>query len=490
MNDIGIALDRSTGTPLFRQLETVLASAIASGELRAGTRLPSERDLAERLGVSRTTAMNAYRELESRGLVRGRVGRGTYVSANGSQERDAPFAWQGKVALGAQRTLDPTMRGLVRDPDDNTISFAAGSAALDLFPVEAFRELFNRVLERQTEAAIGLGPTEGQPRLRVAIANRIGVRPEQVLILSGAQQGLDLIARCLLDPGDTVIMERPGYLGAIQNFRAAGANIVGWDIARADPDELEDLLQRYRPKLIYTNPTFQNPTGRIMPLEVRKALLSLAARYRLPVLEDEPYRELYFRAPPPPTLLELDEHGLVIHLATFSKSLAAGLRLGWLAAPEAVIDQLALVRQRGDLFGPGAMQLVVAEMLVRGIYDAHVRALRTAHAQRYAAMVTALERCLPPGALSWSPVEGGLYLWARARQGIDTHLLAQRGYSAGVSIVSGDVFYPDNAGWHEFRLCFARNPPAAIATGIERLATLVMEQMDDAVGGRATHPLM
>ncbi len=216
--------------------------------------------------------------------------------------------------------------------------------------------------------------------------------------------------------------------------------MVGWDIARADPEELEDLLQRYRPKLIYTNPTFHNPTGRTLPVETRKALLSLAARYRLPVLEDEPYRELSFRHPPPPTLLELDEHGLVIHLGTSSKTLAAGLRLGWLIAPEAVVDQLTLVRQRSDLFGPGAIQLVVAELLARGIYDVHIRTLRAA--------------------------------------------------AAGVVIVSGEAFYPDNAGWHEFRLCFARNPLAAIAAGIEQLAGVLNDQGEIAPRSRDTHPLM
>lgn len=266
--------------------------------------------------------------------------------------------------------------------------------------------------------------------------------------------------------------------------------MVGWDIARADPEELEDLLQRYRPKLIYTNPTFHNPTGRTLPVETRKALLSLAARYRLPVLEDEPYRELSFRHPPPPTLLELDEHGLVIHLGAYSKTLAAGPRLGWLIAPEAVVDQLTLVRRRSDLFGPGAIQLVVAEMLARGIYDAHLRTLRAAHAERYATMAAALERCLPPETLSWLPVDGGLYLWPRARPGIDTRLLAQRAAAAGVVIVSGEAFYPDHADWHEFRLCFARNPLAAIAAGIERLAGVLNDQGESAPRSRDTHPLM
>jgi len=418
------------------------------------------------------------------------VGRGTFVNAAGSQAREAPFAWQGKVALGAQRTLDPTMRGLVREQGNGAISFAAGASAVDRFPVALFRDLFNQVLERELGAALGLGPTEGQPRLREALATRMKVRPGQVLTLAGSQQGLDLIARSLLDPGDVVVIDRPGYLGAIQIFRAAGAHLVGWDATRADPDELEELLQRYRPKLLYTNPTFHNPTGRTLSLDVRQAILALAARYRLPVIEDEPYRELTIRpATLPPTLLELDAHGLVIHLSTFSKTLAAGLRLGWLVAPEAVIDQLALVKQRSDLFGAGAMQLIVAEMLARGSYDAHLRMLRIEHARRHEAMISALER-LPPGALSWSAVAGGLYLWVCARHDVDTRLLAQRAQAAGVAILCGEAFYPDSAGWHEIRLCFARNPPDQIALGVGRLARVLTEDEGIRVRSGATHPVM
>lgn len=490
MDMIGITLDRSNGAPLFRQLEGALAAAIASGELPAGARLPSERDLAASLGVSRTTAMNAYRELEARGLVRGRVGRGTYVSASGTPEHDAPFAWQGKVAISAQRTLDPTMRGLVRAQTPDSISFAAGGPALDRFPVGQFRDLLNRIMEREPLAALGLGPSEGQPRLRSELATRCGVRPEQVLVTTGSQQGLDLIARSLLDPGDTVIMDRPGYLGAIQTFRAAGAHLVGWDFTRADPEELEDLLQRYRPKLLYTNPSFQNPTGRTLSLDVREEILSLAARYRLPIIEDETYRDLYFRIPPPASLLHLDRQGLVIHLGTFSKTLAAGLRLGWIVAPEAVIDQLALVRQRCDLFGPGAVQLAVAEMLERGVFDAHLRALRGEHERRYRALSAALEQRIPPGALTWAPVQGGLYLWARAGQGVETSLLAQRAQAAGVDFVSGGAFYADGGGRHELRLCFARNIPEAIEKGAQRLARALAELDGDGVRGRAALPLM
>ena len=477
-----VALDHEAAEPLYRQLCEGLAGAIARGELRAGERLPSERALAGRLGVSRTTAVNAYRELAARGLVRGHVGRGTVVCA-GPDGSGAPFAWRGKVALAAQRTLDPSLRSLMRQATDpGVISFAAGTAALDRFPDDLFRELTDRALRGGAAAALGLGPTEGHPAFRRAIAARARARPEEVLILTGAQQGLDLVARCLLDPGDAVVLDRPGYLGAIQTFRAAGARLVGWEAARGDLEELEDLLLRYRPKFLYLNPTFQNPTGRTLPVHERRELLALAARYRLPVVEDEPYRELSFASPPPPSLRELDEHRLVIHLATFSKTLAPGLRLGWLAASEAIVDQLALIKQRADIFSPSLAQLVVAELLRHGHYDAHLRALRAEHARRHEVMLAALRR-LPPGALTCTPVAGGLYLWCRLPSwhgdGLDSADLLRRALARGVAFVEGERFYPDGAGRHELRLCFSGQAPAAIEEGVRRLAGALGEALED-----------
>ena len=231
------------------------------------------------------------------------------------------------------------------------------------------------MLTRDAHAAWRHGPTEGQPALREAIAERFGVPAESVLVLSGAQQGLDLLARCLIDPGDAVIVDRPGYLGAIQSFRAAGAKLIGWDIAQADIDELEDLLVRYRPKLIYTNPTFQNPTGITMPIRTRRELLRLAERYRVPIVEDATYRELYFRDPPPPSLRDLDAPDIVIHLNSFSKVLAPGLRLGWLSAAPSIVDQMAIIKQRLDPHTQNLVQFAMATLIRDGSFDAHLRTL-------------------------------------------------------------------------------------------------------------------
>jgi DNA-binding transcriptional MocR family regulator len=474
MDRLALTLDPQSDRALYLQLGDALAAAVAVGDLHPGERLPSERDLADQLGLSRTTVVNAYRELASRGLVRGHVGRGTFICADPTPT-DAPFAWRGKVALGAQRTLDQTLRTLVVSPPNaDTISFAAGLTALDQFPLDTYRALSDAILARNANA-LGLGPSEGQPALRRALAARLGVRLEQVLILAGAQQGIDIVARCLLDPGDTVVMDRPGYLGAIQIFRATGASVVGWRSEEGALDELEDLILRYRPKLIYTNATFQNPTGAVLPLATRRDLLELAARYHLPILEDEPYRDLYYSTPPPPALRELDEHGLVIGLGTFSKTFAPGLRLGWLAAPEPIVDQLALIKGRSDVFCAGLPQLVMAEFLISRRYDEHLQRLRGELSRRHRAMLTALDEFTPPGMITTRPVNGGLYLWARLGHGVATHDLLPVAQRLGVRFVDGERFYADGAGRHDMRLCFTGVPPARIPEGVRRLAAAIAE---------------
>ena len=365
------------------------------------------------------------------------------------------------------------MRALVGASAPGVISLAAGTAALERFAADAFRELSSALLRRDPTTVVGLGPAEGQPALRRALARREDVRAEEVLILTGSQQGLDLVSRCLLDPGDTVLMDRPGYIGALQTFRAAGVHLVGWDLARADSGELEDLVVRYRPKLVYTNPSFQDPSGRVLPLEARRDLLELAARYRLPVIEDEPYRELFFDAPPPPSLRALDRHGVVISLGSFSKTLAPGPRLGWLVAVESIADQLALVKVRGDIFSPTLPQLVVAELLAGRAFDEHLRALRQEHRHRRDTLQAALRRHLPPGALSWPSPAGGLYPWCRLDPRLDSARLLQEAAAAGVSFVAGETFYPDGGGRHELRLCFTAAPPRELEEGARRLGALL-----------------
>ena len=291
----------------------------------------------------------------------------------------AHFAWRGKVSPAVQQHLDMSIRSLVTLKPPNAISFGAGVPALDYFPTESYLAVTEQILSRQAREALGFLPTEGHPYLREVIAEREGVRAEEVLVTSGTQQALDLISRCLLYGQDVVVMDWPGYLGAIQTFRLAGAVLAGWNIFSGDLDELEDIFLKRRPKLLYLNPSFQNPTGRSLPLDIRQAVVELARNYRVPIVEDEAYRDLYFHKPPTTSLLELEGNGLVLHLRTFSKTFAPGLRLGYLIADENIIDQLSLVKAQSDLFCPGLPQLVIAELLTQGIFDDYTCLLRKKH---------------------------------------------------------------------------------------------------------------
>jgi DNA-binding transcriptional MocR family regulator len=459
LKQLGLSAGLPRRRPVYRHLVRALERGITRGTLPPGQRLPAERQLSMALSVSRATVVTAYRELEARGLVRGYVGRGTFVSA-APDSSGAPFAWRGKVAASAMRTTDTFIRDLVSNAlDRNLIPLGAGIPAVDRFPVEAFRRSLDKVLQRDGAEIWGHGPTEGHPRLREVLARRSGDQPDNVLVLAGAQQGLDLLVRCLIDPGDTVVVDRPGYVGAIQTFRAAGARLIGWDIVRQDLDELEDHVLRYRPKLIYTNPTLHNPTGWTMPIRLRRDFLELASRLRVPIIEDDMYRGLHFSTPSPPSLHSLDTQSVVIYLSSFSKVLAPGLRLGWLVAAKPIIEQLALIKQRSDLQTQNLAQVVVADLVEDGTFDAHLVQLRTEHRRRRDALAASIERHVAPGLLRWTMPDGGLYFWCRLGERLQASQVYAKALAESIACVRGETFYADHAGERQLRLCFSPLPP-------------------------------
>jgi DNA-binding transcriptional MocR family regulator len=486
VNGLFRALGIDAGTlprarPFYRRLVALIETGIGRGAVPAGFRLPPERDLATALRVSRATIVSAYRDLESRGLVRGYVGRGTFVSAT-PDAGGAPFAWRGKIAASALQATDTTVRDLVRAASDpGLISLAAGEPALDAFPVEAFRTAMNRVLTRDAGIAWRHGPTEGIPRFRSALADRFGGNPEHILVISGAQQGLDLLTRCLVDRGDAVIVDRPGYLGAIQSFRTAGARLIGWDIVRGDVDELEELLLRYRPKLIYTNPTHQNPTGITLPIRTRRDLLELAARYRVPIVEDDTYRELGLESTPPPSLFKLDEaRTIVIRINSFSKMLAPGLRLGWISAVNPIVEQLALIKQQIDPHTQNLAQLVVCELVENGVFDRHLTTLRAEHRRRRDAMVQAIRQHVPAGALRFAVPGGGMYLWCQLRPRVRARTVQDYAARESVIVVTGEPFYVDQGGTNELRICYTSQPAERAVRAAQTLARSLAAAARDA----------
>lgn len=362
---------------------------------------------------------------------------------------------------------------VAEQPD--VLSFAGGLPAPELFPVAEIAAAHAEVLARDGRAALQYSTTEGFIPLREWVVERLarrGVRVgvDQVLITNGSQQGIDLTARVLLDPGDCVAVEDPSYLAALQSFAGCEVSFLSIDSDEEGMDcaALERALRDRAPRLIYVVPEFHNPTGRTLSPARREHLLRLARERRIPVLEDNPYGELRFRGAAPTPLAALDEDGLVIHLGTFSKTLTPGLRLGWLVGPREFVRAATIVKQATDLHTASLAQRAVAALLARFDYDQHLDRLRQAYAARCQAMLAALERHLPAGS-RWTRPEGGLFVWAELPAGLSADALFVDALRERVAFVPGSAFFAAAPRVETLRLNYSNRPPELIAAGIERL---------------------
>lgn len=477
-----IQLERSSSTPLYQQICEKIRAAIFSGQLAEGTRLPTERALATALGVNRTTVMNAYNQLASDGLVEGHVGRGTLVRRSHFSLADDPLgsdepSWFYGLPVSEREILGPDARLMseLTAMSDSIISLAIGTPAIDLLPATMLADIFQESLLRSQGNALGYSPVEGLLTLRRGIAARMRMRgvavdTQHILILSGSTQGIGLIGRLMLNPGDEVVVEVPTYLGAINSFRALGARVIGvpMDNDGMRVDLLETVLARHRPRLIYTLPTFQNPTGIVMSPERRRRLLLLARRYQIPILEDDPYSDIYFDGKQPQPLKALDTHSQVIYLSTFSKILAPGLRVAWLAAPEPMIERLALHKQIFDLNTNAIGQWAVSEIIQRDLLEDHLATLRTVYQHKRDLMLQAIHTHWPAGVRVNTP-NGGFHLWSRLTGELRTRALLREAAKEHVAFVSGEPFHVDGGGQQQFRLSFAFPDEQQIEEGVRRI---------------------
>jgi 2-aminoadipate transaminase len=361
------------------------------------------------------------------------------------------------------------------------ISFAGGLPAPELFDVAGLRAAFAAVLADGTAArSLQYSTTEGDPALRAAIAARLTTRglaseADDVLVTSGSQQALTLIAAVLLEPGDAVLVEEPSYLAALQCFAMAGARIVPvpCDDDGLDPDAVAALVRRERPKLLYTVPTFHNPTGRTIPLARREALAAVAGRVGLWIVEDDPYGELRYRGEPLAPVAALPgAEDRTIALSTLSKVLAPGLRIGWLRAPAALRRATVVAKQAADLHTSTVDQAAAAHWLATHDLDAQVAGLRAAYGPRRDALVGGLAAALPDGS-RWTRPDGGMFVWARLPDGWDAEALLHRALEREVAFVPGWPFYggpPDRA---TLRLSFTTHTTEEIAAGLDRLGDAV-----------------
>ncbi|MBP7535525.1 MAG: PLP-dependent aminotransferase family protein [Ottowia sp.] len=365
------------------------------------------------------------------------------------------------------------------------LNFAGGLPSPETFPVDAMRAACDVVLGgAAARPSLQYASSEGLPELRQWVATEMAkqgahLSPDQVLITTGSQQGLDLIAKVLLDKDSTLLVESPTYLGALQAFTPMQpkAISVASDSGGLSVPALREQLSKAeqtgeRPRFIYLLPNFQNPTGRTMDEQRRQDVIAVCREFGLPIIEDNPYGELWFDAPPPAPLLSRWPEG-VLYLGSFSKILAPGLRLGYVIAPPALYPKLLQAKQAADLHTPGFNQRVVAEVIKDGFLDQHVPTIRARyHAQRDA-ILAALDRELADTGAEWTKPVGGMFVWVRLPEGMNAQALLPKAVDAGMAFVPGAPFYADNADPRTLRLSFVTSTPEQIDRGIALLGQVL-----------------
>jgi 2-aminoadipate transaminase len=395
-----------------------------------------------------------------------------------------PVTWQHLYAERTEGMRASDIREILKvtaQPD--VISLAGGLPAPELFPIDEYRRAFEWVLETDGAVALQYGPSEGYRPLRALLSERLtafGMRctPDDVLVTNGSQQALDLIGKILLNPGDTVLVEKPTYLGALQAFNQYQATyaVVPMDEDGMCVDEVERVLGRQRVKFIYALPNFQNPTGRTMSLERRHRLVELANQFGVPIVEDDPYGELRYEGQPLPTLKSLDRNDSVMYLGTFSKILAPGFRLGWILAGPQVQETLLHGKQPADLHTGMAQQMATYQVARDGFVDEHVKHIIDFYRERRDVMLRAIEEHFPPDAHYTRPA-GGLFVWAELPPHIDTRELLLDAIQEKVAFVPGQGFHPDFSGMNTMRLNFSNVPPDQLREGVRRLGLAIQRRL-------------
>lgn len=362
---------------------------------------------------------------------------------------------------------------------NSIISFAGGLPAEDFFPLEAVQNSFERVF-KNGKGALQYGLTEGFTPLREAICRRMAAKnmhviPDHMLITTGSQQAIDLLARIYLSSGDVVLVENPTYLAALQIFQAIGVKVIGVD-ADADGMKLDDLekkLKQYQPKLLYVIPTFANPTGKVWSLERRKGLLALCKPHNVLILEDDPYGEIKFDPGTNyPTLFSLDTHPdncAVMYTSTFSKTVVPALRTGWVIGDSRVIQQLTRAKQAADLHSSTLDQQALHQLLTHFDLDAHIGTIRVEYHKRMLRMKELLSDTRFAD-LRWEEPKGGMFFWVELPESIDSSTLLKRAVQEGVAFVPGTDFYAEHARLNMLRLNFTHTSPDNMVVGMDRLA--------------------
>ncbi len=401
------------------------------------------------------------------------------------------------LATVNRRTKGSIIRELLKLTNKpEIISFAGGLPAPQTFPSEQMADLAQRIIKENSKTALQYGPTEGLPELKEQILKLlceeegINASPANILVTTASQQALDIVGRSFIDPSDPILVELPSYIGGLQVFNSYGAKLMG---VKSDDNglltaDLDAKLAKLRQddehyKFIYVVPDFQNPSGVTMSAHRRMELVKISERYDVFLIEDSPYRQIRFEGSAPQTLYKLNNTGNVISLFTFSKTLAPGLRLGFILADEAIIQKMAILKQSLDLCTSSLNQLLAAEFLKSGMFRQHVQGIKTLYKSKKDLMLKTLEREMPEG-VTWTKPEGGLFLWVRLPEHMNADELFYEAIKENVAYVVGSAFHCDGSGQNTMRLNFSYPSLEQIEEGIKRLAHVIKANMPSRLKAR------
>ncbi|ABR49294.1 putative transcriptional regulator, GntR family [Alkaliphilus metalliredigens QYMF] len=467
-----IKLDKEDSQHLYIQLYKALKTLILKDNIKGDQRLPPIRKLAKALSINVVTVVNAYDILEKEGFVYKKIGSGTYVSPQilGSKEK--------MIGVPEEEGFSLIDQGYIQ-VGENMINFASATPMPELFPVADFKAVLNEVLDRDKGYAFGYQESQGYYPLREILKKYIqsyGIDTEidNIQVISGAQQGIDLIAKGILNYGDTVIVESPSYTGAIAAFRSRGAKIV--DIALEEDgillEELEKKIIIHRPKLIYIMPNFQNPTGISYSGEKKQKILEICRKYQVVVVEDDYLSELNFYSMNNQTLKAIDVHQQVIYIKSFSKIFMPGLRLGFLVIPSRFYDQLIVAKHSSDISTPGLLQRAFALYLEKGIWQGHLSYMEEQYKERFDCMVQSLKREMPKEVQCLLP-KGGVNFWLTLPQGISPKKLYEEALKENIVFAPGHLFFLGKEDFGQLRLSIAAVSKDEIEVGIEKLGKII-----------------
>lgn len=467
--------DKAAATPVYRQIVKYISDKIAAGDWMIGSRLPSQRAMAGAFGVNRSTVVTAMEELISYGILESDYGGGTRVKSNTwSLLMSQPPDWNKYISSSPFHANVPTIQTINKlEFEPGYIRIGTGELAPDLYPNKLVSKIFRRMPEIVPHLGY-LGPL-GLPELGKALSERLrltqGIEadPANIMIASGSLQGLQLISVCMLKRGSWVYTEAPTYLKSLQIFQSAGMNLHGipmddegikyWEIKNASIDSL-----------LYTIPTHHNPTGVVMSENRRKELLGFCQKNGLPVLEDDAYGQLWFDERPPKALKADDKTGSVIYMGTVSKTMAPGLRIGWVVGPEAVVQRLGDVKMQTDYGASSVSQWMMTELLTSGDYDIYLAGLRRELKARRDNALHALDRNFS-GMATWNRPSGGFYIWLRFNKKVPVDKVFHEALRRGVLLNPGNVYdYIEN---HAIRISYAYADPGDMTKALEILASIV-----------------